>query len=643
MGAAVSSVCVSRKNHAITDEAPSKIPIQSTPDVYQLVPQLLSMEQTEFKRIYKQSKKSKYTKRLLSKMDSHPDVDDFKLELTDVPPFKLTDSFIVKSKSLLNSASLLSLVILKDIIFKIHVRSRYQQYTANYDERQLQQRSVDIEELIMIHHGCISSLYTTITILLFIGYETLQLSAKLLVLRYRDLSFLDEIKFHISLKEKLGLSASDYEEYKLCGKRYKLYETLDGRSTVNTWMDPDASLDDVYLLVSGFLRLIPTAYHVISDVIALCIKFYLIPNDTNYCHMLSFSERGYPYSFAMKLDVFNISSSRSYSLNISGLASEGTHYMYLVRNISLPRWIKQDIVDLGGERTIYDERYFRVMNSKHLCVMYDQITYQHYDDDNTNKQVLIVFDPQHPEYGGYNIEFAKSFALNLYLWKADRKIFHRLRNSIICLSAVGNQSSLCEYDIDENKYSALNTLKCDRCEGAGMCLFDDDECKLLLCGGHEQNTLKSCEVYGIQSTCTTSVADMNLARMHHGMLYEKELQQIIVGGGQDKDIFFNSATIKYYNKYRYLTPHTVEILDLNKNVWKLIECKTTNGYASNPYLWYDNANPFVINIFNSYLSYSGKRANHCEFMDLREQRKWYQNHDINQYLKQNHTSHISMF
>eukprot|EP01084_Bolivina_argentea_P247113 413447_1 len=103
MGAAVSSVCVSRKNHAITDEAPSKIPIQSTPDVYQLVPQLLSMEQTEFKRIYKQSKKSKYTKRLLSKMDSHPDVDDFKLELTDVPPFKLTDSFIVKSKSLLNS------------------------------------------------------------------------------------------------------------------------------------------------------------------------------------------------------------------------------------------------------------------------------------------------------------------------------------------------------------------------------------------------------------------------------------------------------------------------------------------------------------------------------------------------------------
>eukprot|EP01083_Nonionella_stella_P181531 650599_1 len=45
---------------------------------------------------------------------------------------------------------------------------------------------------------------------------------------------------------------------------------------------------------------------------------------------------------------------------------------------------------------------------------------------------------------------------------------------------------------------------------------------------------------------------------------------------------------------------------------------------------YDNSNPFVILIFDSYLSYSGKRANHCEFIDLREQRKWCQHHDISE-------------
>ncbi len=32
-----------------------------------------------------------------------------------------------------------------------------------------------------------------------------------------------------------------------------------------------------------------------------------------------------------------------------------------------------------------------------------------------NKQAMIVFDLLYPEYGGYNIEFSKSFALNLYL------------------------------------------------------------------------------------------------------------------------------------------------------------------------------------------------------------------------------------
>ena len=44
----------------------------------------------------------------------------------------------------------------------------------------------------------------------------------------------------------------------------------------------------------------------------------------------------------------------------------------------------------------------------------------------------------------------------------------------------------------------------------------------------------------------------------------------------------------------------IEILDLYKNKSNLISCKTSNGYASNPYSWYDHHNPFVINIFNEY-------------------------------------------
>ena len=341
----------------------------------------------------------------------------------------------------------------------------------------------------------------------------------------------------------------------------------------------------------------------------------------------------------------------------------------------------------GQPRSIYDDNYFRVMNSNNLCIMYDQITYQTYQWGNNrnndgNKQVMIVFDPYHPEYGGYNITFAKSFALNLYLWKADRKIYHQLRKSIICLNRIGHKSTLSEYDIDENKYIPLNgKLKYDRCEGAGMCLFDNQS-KLLLSGGHTPcnhhqtnvickcKTLKTSEIYHLNNdnyynNCDqeeeycydvfnknhifNDIADMNLARMNHGMLYEKELEQIIVGGGQNRENFLNEMRINrkeinsYRNKYRYLTPHTLEIFDIYKNKWKLIECKTNNGYASNPYLWYNNLNPFIINIFNSYLSYSGKRANHSEFLDIREQKKWYQNININNYLKHNHTAHISMF
>eukprot|EP01084_Bolivina_argentea_P156641 272993_1 len=105
------------------------------------------------------------------------------------------------------------------------------QYNAMY-LLQLKQRYINIEELIMIHYGLIKDLYTTIYILLHIGYKS-NLYNNYLVLLFEDLSYLDLIKFHISLKEKLNLGEEDYEQYKLQDKRHILYERLSEEKTIN--------------------------------------------------------------------------------------------------------------------------------------------------------------------------------------------------------------------------------------------------------------------------------------------------------------------------------------------------------------------------------------------------------------------------
>ena len=374
---AVASLCVSSKNkNAINNENELPAIINNLNDLSTIIPNLLCIQQSEFKRIFKQSKKPKYTKKLHDidhnindNNNNKQDDEEVKLELIDLPSSVLNDidTFILKSKSLINSASVLSLVIIKDIIFKIQIipYHRYMHQYNNYYSDQIKQRFVDIEELIMIHHGFIHCLYTTITILLHIGYKPQwnyndNEKNKKLVLSYEDLSYLDQIKFHISLKEKLRLNSIDYEQYKLEDKRYILYEKLSHDIDEEKYDDLQIKrsididnehtgfdVDNVYLLVSGYLERISDGYCVIDDVIRTCINFYLIPNLTNYSNMLSFSQRDYPYSNALKLDVYNFENSTSYSLNIQGLNSDGTHYMYLVRNISLPRWIKDDIVDLG--------------------------------------------------------------------------------------------------------------------------------------------------------------------------------------------------------------------------------------------------------------------------------------------------------
>ena len=371
-----------KKSHNI-HELPSSI--DNINDLMKIIPNLLSIHQSEFKRIFKQSKKPKHTKKFIDTLHNNNndgDEDDIKLELIDdIPSFIQStidfDSFVWKSKSLINDSSVLSLVIIKDIIFQIqiiphHSNRYYQQYYYNYyrNDQLIKQRLVDIEELIMIHHGSIHCLYTTINILLHIGYQPYQpcddnnnKQITKLVLPYENLTYLDDIKFHISLKEKLRLSANDYEQYKLEDRRYILYEKLSSENQENLQKicksqistitqrthkeDIYYDVDDVYLLISGFLESISHGYEVINDIITLCKNFYLISNDNNYENMLSFSQRDYPYSNALKLDVHNFQNSESYSLNIQGLTCNGTHYMYLVRDISLPRWIKDDIVDLG--------------------------------------------------------------------------------------------------------------------------------------------------------------------------------------------------------------------------------------------------------------------------------------------------------
>ena len=210
--------------------------------------------------------------------------------------------------------------------------------------------------------------------------------------------------------------------------------------------------------------------------------------------------------------------------------------------------------------------------------------------------------------------------------------FNPLNGCILSHNVYG-QRVIEEYDISSNQMVneyAVRRHRVDEGFNAGQfwkassCIFDGNS-KLFVSDSQYQCSILRLRGSGDidDGDGVIDVPSMSFKRSGHTLLYHKENGQIIVGGGSCR---------------------IVETFDLNKNRWDFIDCKLSERIPSlyKLYLWYDNYEPFILNVGQSFVSAGNKRT-YSEFIDLREQKQWYSNDKINRYLAQNVNSPLVMF
>ena len=228
--------------------------------------------------------------------------------------------------------------------------------------------------------------------------------------------------------------------------------------------------------------------------------------------------------------------------------------------------------------------------------------------------------------------------------------------NILCLD---DENEICDFNTDLDEYNKFNIDssksyhgEIPRCKlesiGYGIITFDHGR-KMFKCGGlniaqsqineHQQSLFgnkkyvtysyyKNAEIIDLNHDTLTGeyindISSMIIPRAYFGMLYVNELQRVIAGpGGQRYAISCN----------------IIEIYDIIKNKWSVVNAKTNYDYVSvvsltennknnhSSFLWTDIDNPFIVNLCNG--------NDYVEYLDLREQNKWWINDKLNNYLRE---------
>ena len=306
------------------------------------------------------------------------------------------------------------------------------------------------------------------------------------------------------------------------------------------------------------------------------------------------------------MTLYDVANDREYAVNITEHKKADIQLKircvapFAVKNVSFPQWIEGD-------------QFEDVRNEHNLSILFQP-------------KIMIILDSRHGI--GHRITFKDN----------DQK--HRIYgfnplNGSILNHNVYQQRGIEEYDIYSNQmvneYAVQNKVDSEWYHGrfwkASSCIFDGNS-KLFVSDSEYHCSILRLRNSGndvdarLDGEGIIKLPAMSRKRSDHTLLYHKENAQIIVGGGRCP---------------------VVEMFDLMNNRWDFIDCELEHQeYDYKPYLWYDNYDPFILNIAQSFVHRQRTRI-YAEFVDIREQKKWHKNDKINQYLAQNVNSPLVMF
>eukprot|EP01084_Bolivina_argentea_P244856 410106_1 len=300
----------------------------------------------------------------------------------------------------------------------------------------------------------------------------------------------------------------------------------------------------------------------------------------------------------INLNVFDMQRNESFDIKIFDIIPnkpiEDIHEMIVLKNQSIPNWIAWHYKSFYKS---YDNNIYKIKkNNNSLTSIY--ITY----NDNKRATDYIIFNKYNSI--GYRFKKDKNNIMSSY-----KGIYHPLLHKLICLDGKYSNNGYL-YDINTNQYLQFKlNFKCNIQNDFNACLCDKYQ-KLFYCEKQKTLIINIEQINSLNGkqewNNVRNGKEMLLNRSGHSLLYHDKLSHIIVGGGYTGNDITNNL----------LSGRTIEIYDINKNYWNIIDVKTNYIHNNHPSLWYDLFNPFIINIENNDF-YSS------EFIDIREQKQWH--------------------
>ena len=502
-----------------------------------------------------------------------------------------------------------NLLAIKSSIYEIDP-SKYKNYLINFIRALLKKPNlhrvilVDLIYLLKICQDDLLSLYATLRIFYDIGFRTtFDYDQPCLIFNYEDVSHCKQILFWLQLHCRIGHRYIDYKtqtptpsllpsNYIICYKKYE-----------------EKLIKFIKLYCNKYNKLI------CNDIIGLISKFVVIDFEMtdswgNYIKSIfSFpgnqennndNNNGHTSS-SIKLNVYDIQKDESFDILIKDIVRNkgiyNIHEMIVLKNQSVPNWINWHYDDSDD----YDD----ILNGDDLTAMY--ITY----NDENRATDYILFN----KYKRKGFRFKKD---KNNIMKSYKGIYHPLLHKLICLDGKYKNIGYL-YDIDTNQYlhfnlnfnislnNDFNACLCDKYNKLFYCQSDKT---LIIDLNHDNFNYKQWK------NNRYFVKNMLLKRSGHSLLYHDKLSQIIIGGGYEGNDIMNN----------WLSGRTIELYDIYKNCWNIIDIKTNYFHSNHPSLWYDLFNPFIINIENNDF-YSS------EFFDIRQQKQWIKNHQRRNFLQ----------
>ena len=495
--------------------------------------------------------------------------------------------------------------------------SKYKNYLINFIRALLKKPNqnrvilVDLIYLLKICQDDLLSLYATLQIFYDIGFRTtFDYQQPCLIFNYKDVTHCRSILFWLQLHCKMNINYNDNNNKPdhdddngniiECYKKYQNKLIVFIQNYTIKHYEQCISLD-IIRLISMFVS----------------IDFEMTDSWGNYIKSIfSFYNKYETENNNIKLNIFDMQRNESYDISINDIAKNNKsisniHEMIVLKNQCLPSWVSWT----------YDG-WNNFKNKDDLTSIY--ITYNDID----RATDFIIFDNE--TYNGYRFKKDKNSIMRSY-----KGIFHPIYHKLICLDGKYLNNGYL-YDVDTNQYLQFNLgFNCNINNDFNACLCDSYS-KLFYC---ESGKTLMVDINNLNDLTINNASIMKLNRSGHSLLYHDKLSKIIIGGGIDPDSNRNINNNNNNNHNNHHNNHnnnndinisgrTIELYDIHKDYWSIIDIKTNYNHNNHPSLWYDLFNPFIINIENNDF-YSS------EWIDLREKTmQWHKNYQRKSFLNQ---------